>query len=144
MGGDISNEDDTTLYYGFNPRPRMGGDASENGYAITEVVSIHAPVWGATWLLLSKRAAQRCFNPRPRMGGDASENGYAITEVVSIHAPVWGATYGGSDWQRQGQVSIHAPVWGATAQGGHRPSQGRVSIHAPVWGATVVHVINTL
>ena len=122
------------------------------------VVSIHAPVWGAT----------TCYK---------FTNNYRL---VSIHAPVWGATV---YWQQvktpvafqsthpcgvrqQSQVeqqaefvSIHAPVWGATIfalkssimcslfQSTHPCGVRRVfrlsvclvspvSIHAPVWGAT--------
>ena len=33
-------------------------------------VSIHAPVWGATWILLPLTALQPSFNPRSRMGSD--------------------------------------------------------------------------
>ena len=100
------------------------------------MVSIHAPVWGAT----------------------VRHGLCVIRHFVSIHAPVWGATVGapsnpggpvfqstrpcgarrGSYSPLQGctTVSIHAPVWGATdyrAQGG---GELPVSIHAPVWGAT--------
>ena len=57
-------------HVGFNPRTRVGCD---NGrvYRTTDVmVSIHAPVWGATDdLEMAKQA-----------------------DAVSIHAPVWGAT----------------------------------------------------
>ena len=79
----------------FNPRPRVGGDMiyvrrKSRNY----LVSIHAPVWGAT-------ADDVMFLPR--------------LQRVSIHAPVWGATIDcpvlGSCWF----VSIHAPAWGATS-----------------------------
>ena len=55
---------------GFNPRPRMGGDAGRYYFLSFFNVSIHAPAWGATtpspWCL----SRPGCFNPRPRMGGD--------------------------------------------------------------------------
>ena len=58
------------------------------------IVSIHAPVWGATNL---------AGLPLPNV-------------LVSIHAPVWGATpyIDGHQWTVI--VSIHAPVWGATGE----------------------------
>ena len=59
---------------------------------VTHIVSIHAPVKGAT-----RRSA--FLAPRPR---------------VSIHAPVKGATHGLRPRARQDYVSIHAPVKGAT------------------------------
>jgi len=54
----------------FNPRARMGRDESEKLALGQALVSIHAPVWGAT---------------RPRAGNRPRD-------AVSIHAPVWGAT----------------------------------------------------
>ena len=55
-------------------------------------VSIHAPVWGATY------------------SGRGVFGGYS----VSIHAPVWGATAILILHDSMSYVSIHAPVWGAT------------------------------
>ena len=55
-------------------------------------VSIHAPVWGATFKPCAIKARQ----------------------TVSIHAPVWGATAIILDDVHKADVSIHAPVWGAT------------------------------
>ena len=57
------------------------------------VVSIHAPVWGAT----------DSGQVEPVEGGS-----------VSIHAPVWGATLERPRYFCRIYVSIHAPVWGAT------------------------------
>ena len=56
---------------GFNPRTRVGCDANcvTIGYG-TNLVSIHAPAWGAT---------SRFFET-------------SAYEKVSIHAPAWGAT----------------------------------------------------
>ena len=57
-------------------------------------VSIHAPVWGATF-----------GSPFP-----------CKRYCVSIHAPVWGATHLNQQAKCKNKVSIHAPVWGATHQ----------------------------
>ena len=75
----------------FNPRTRVGCDfgTAKNGHDY--LVSIHAPVWGATYHL-------SCQTPW----------------TVSIHAPVWGATTLQAYYQNGSTVSIHAPVWGAT------------------------------
>ena len=56
--------------FGFNPRPRMGGDLARCGQAAIRIVSIHAPAWGATFALLHESETEASFNPRPRMGGD--------------------------------------------------------------------------
>ena len=58
------------------------------------VISIHAPVWGATLELLL--------------------DGYTIR--ISIHAPVWGATCETVFLEYFEIISIHAPVWGATGK----------------------------
>ncbi len=45
LGGSQAPEDDS-----FNPRPREGGDVRTGGIARVQLVSIHAPVRGATKL----------------------------------------------------------------------------------------------
>ena len=130
MGSDVFP--DTS---GFNPRSRMGSDEKDIERTEQDIVSIHAPAWGATFCLF----ATLTYNE------------------VSIHAPAWGATL--DVWmylyQRQFQstlphgerqdivtyapdddVSIHAPAWGATGVGPVKILIKRVSIHAPAWGAT--------
>ncbi len=99
---------------GFNPRPRVGGDAILPDLLRRPRVSIHAPAWGATVRTWPSR----------------------FDEHVSIHAPAWGATtmrLTVTGWQR---VSIHAPAWGATLTLEAHPLPVKVSIHAPAWGAT--------
>ena len=56
--------------YGFNPRTRVGCDQRNIDRSYDLFVSIHAPVWGATYF--PNCVFKICF--------------------VSIHAPVWGAT----------------------------------------------------
>ena len=57
-----------------------------------EVISIHAPQWGAT---------------PPYIAWDG-------WELISIHAPQWGATAVADGDDVRGLISIHAPQWGAT------------------------------
>ena len=143
----------------FNPRTRVGCDASRWPGCVAISVSIHAPAWGATRQVLD--AVNRLLE-------------------VSIHAPAWGATQCGAGRGGGKRVSIHAPAWGATlprprrssnfssfnprtrvgcdqvcslfGPGFHRfnprtrvgcdPTEDdrehttNVSIHAPAWGAT--------
>ena len=54
-------------------------------------VSIHAPVKGATARGCRVRLTAS-FNPRPREGGDKAEVKVHEDTAVSIHAPVKGAT----------------------------------------------------
>ncbi len=61
-----------SMYHCFNPRPRDGGDdGAAAGALLAQIVSIHAPVMGAT-------------------ATDATLFG---DQEVSIHAPVMGATW---------------------------------------------------
>ena len=103
----------------FNPRTRVGCDfITCNERLAHDVVSIHAPAWGAT---------------RP-------QGGPGVAGWVSIHAPAWGATLP-QDRLTHGlsHVSIHAPAWGATRQYfDQKVLHNVVSIHAPAWGATLV------
>ena len=84
--------------------------AQDKGY----LVSIHAPVKGATVRLLFGRERMLSFNPRPREGGDVERYQYPLVMPVSIHAPVKGATVGILITGYLLDVSIHAPVKGAT------------------------------
>ena len=183
MGRD--QEDDNIKRDGlidFNPRARMGRDLE---YAIAinltlifqstrpygarrpqqpspphqRLISIHAPVWGATYFsdlkadatiifqstrpygarlkVISKMKTSKDFNPRARMGRDLSEchlNPQAIR--ISIHAPVWGATVDFLVIYLAIFISIHAPVWGATKLRLEKDMTQGISIHAPVWSAT--------
>ena len=87
--------------------------------AVSRLVSIHAPAWGATTNCPIMSSYVNRFNPRTRVGCDSvirdsnvkvdkfqsthprgvrpASAGYAITHtLVSIHAPAWGATSPGS------------------------------------------------
>ena len=78
----------------FNPRTREGcDDRSATYFKLTEVISIHAPVKGATRTAGNIPGPYRDFNPRTREGcdGTALDVAYA-PEGISIHAPVKGAT----------------------------------------------------
>ena len=57
------------------------------------LISIHAPVKGATLLGYEERAQRRDFNPRTREGCDDNDFDLATRmQAISIHAPVKGAT----------------------------------------------------
>ena len=79
------------------------------------VVSIHAPVKGATAILSAMESRRAGFNPRSREGSDHHcQRGHDM-EKVSIHAPVKGATRHLTNHKiGDYNVSIHAPVKGAT------------------------------
>ena len=79
-----------------------------------DVVSIHAPVKGATVSMIVKDIELYGFNSRTRKGCDARPKKEHQRHGVSIHAPVKGATVQLAGTVRTGRVSIHAPVKGAT------------------------------
>ncbi len=54
----------------FNPRTRMGCDLKTGRSHAGACISIHAPAWGATAVLLRQLRRPRYFNPRTRMGCD--------------------------------------------------------------------------
>ena len=123
-------------YFGFNPRTRVGCEQyfiicvidtvfqsthpcgvriRNQGQILPVLVSIHAPVWGATICMVFVHMGL-CFNPRTRVGCEP---------LAVLCMQFWG-------------VSIHAPVWGANGRIGLIQLKIYVSIHAPVWGATMV------
>ena len=102
----------------FNPRSREGSDNTVRNLSTVNLISIHAPVKGATrWRL------RQCGTP-----------------TISIHAPVKGATVGGNGLDMNVKISIHAPVKGATRVWALLRVGCSISIHAPVKGATTISV----
>ena len=57
-----------------------------------QTISIHAPAWGATGSAALITAVRAHFNPRTRMGCDGAADGQFAVGFISIHAPAWGAT----------------------------------------------------
>ena len=107
---------------------------------LADIISIHAPAWGAT-------AAPVETAPTPR---------------ISIHAPAWGATTWrsmtrsiccnfnprsrvGSDTIDEAVLKTLAEFQSTLPRGERRPtcpdarSTRKISIHAPAWGATKLH-----
>ena len=167
-GGDPATpRDHSSTILSFNPRPREGGDSVLGRRQRDRLVSIHAPVKGATGGWRPPAGWGRSFNPRPREGGDRvcelpsaiatcfnprpREGGDffrplppIIHDIVSIHAPVKGATWLGYCDGGGRFVSIHAPVKGATFLCRYDSRCLDVSIHAPVKGATAAYPTVTL
>ena len=146
------------MFWNFNPRTHVGCDEYQSRITHRNLISIHAPTWGATFFHIS--LIPDCF--------------------ISIHAPTWGATLFPSRSDNGTYISIHAPTWGATEiiainvvsrefqsthprgvrptpcaplnpatvfqsthpRGVRQPNSDaskdltRISIHAPTWGAT--------
>ncbi len=101
----------------------------------TAKISIHAPVWGATFWI-HPRNHLIVFQSTHPCGVRLSLSVFAEKRGISIHAPVWGATPLGPFWLSCQVISIHAPVWGATGWSRYWAHRSKISIHAPVWGAT--------
>ena len=59
--------------------------------SINTDVSIHAPVWGATYVLMLVLTIYRFQSTHP-CGVRPGDYVIAMVDHVSIHAPVWGAT----------------------------------------------------
>ena len=127
----------------------------------TQIISIHAPQWGATLSHTLPASAKTYFNPRTPVGcdGHALVRQRVVREFQSTHPSgvrrdnptggdnpgVFQSTHPSGvrllSAYRVGRlrfISIHAPQWGATASPlGDTPTVG-ISIHAPQWGATFV------
>ena len=101
------------------------------------LISIHAPVLGATRRLPVHTGGCRYFNPRTREGCDPRRFlRHGMNIQISIHAPVKGATMYPSleilhndNFNPRTREGCDATVFGGDGFGG-------ISIHAPVKGAT--------
>ena len=115
-GATVWHFDKVVFIIYFNPRPREGSDQLKHHHLMRLLISIHAPVKGATTTLTTPTTSQD----------------------ISIHAPVKGATFSRScHASLDGGISIHAPVKGATNSDKAETNATLISIHAPVKGATL-------
>ena len=76
----------------FNSRTRKGCDRYWTDEFLSEAVSIHAPVKGATLNRPADTLSDSGFNSRTRKGCDRPNSNNRKLIFVSIHAPVKGAT----------------------------------------------------
>ena len=160
MGGDAPVPGWPLAASCFNPRLRVGGDATfsiappQTSVSIhasaweatpgpfrpasASCVSIHASAWEATPCIRLARAAAESFNPRLRVGGDDIFTTSRPWPQVSIHASAWEATRRLCQFCAGRRVSIHASAWEATPEWliVRHAKQRRVSIHASAWEAT--------
>ena len=83
-------------------------------YHRRQLISIHAPQWGATQALNASCLSTVNFNPRTPVGCDHVERTLDLGRAISIHAPQWGATIQRVHVNLPLAISIHAPQWGAT------------------------------
>ena len=136
----------------------MGRDFSIEFSAVVEVVSIHAPAWGATDNVAVFGEGLAVSIHAPAWGATALVGMLIDGVVVSIHAPAWGATfqYRWKEYEKRfqstrphgarpinDQLASLLHLFQSTRPHGARPilffgSHGSfpVSIHAPAWGAT--------
>ena len=92
MGCDYYSGDLIRLQACFNPRTHMGCDANELKTYLSDKVSIHAPIWGATSGLSSLLLLTIRFQSTHPYGVRLDEQPRFPYTFVSIHAPIWGAT----------------------------------------------------
>ena len=119
----------------FNSRAHVGRDKTAARYLAYELVSIHAPTWGAT-LQQCLRQRRCCFNSRAHVGRDDRPRGRQAHFGVSIHAPTWGATCRTMARRLPWMFQFTRPRGARRCSAAAMPFRGRVSIHAPTWGAT--------
>jgi hypothetical protein len=119
--------------HGFNPRTREGCDLPTQPWIfLTQIVSIHAPVKGATNEDIGIPRIHKSFNPTHREGCDRQKEAFEKgVEIVSIQRTVKGATRARRKGGKWLNVSIHAPVMGATTlqESGWREARGFQSTH---------------
>jgi len=75
----------------FNPRPREGGDPTDEIILQVDAGFNPRPREGGDICTPSDVKTGKSFNPRPREGGDSAPHLTSKPEKVSIRAPVKGA-----------------------------------------------------
>ena len=131
---------DIIIYYGFNPRPRAGGDtAIEKKLWHPKLVSIHAPARGATYDSSKDRDEANVSIHAPARGATLIKQRFQSVEGLFQSTPPRGGRLTDSQsGHSASHVSIHAPARGATILRQRAHLASYVSIHAPARGATPV------
>ena len=93
--------------------PVWGATLMKSANTIKVLISIHAPVWGATRIVLAIRAARGFQSTRPCGARPAVASDGTRPHHFNPRARV-GRDGDGSVQAGNGEISIHAPVWGAT------------------------------
>ena len=123
-------------------------------------ISIHAPLWDATWIATpttsrgSFQSTRPCgtrppkssyklldrsfyFNPRAPVGRDNLKQDYTPTSLAFQSTRPCGTRQKRS-FEKMSilNISIHAPLWDATVSSNPPRFPATISIHAPLWDAT--------
>ena len=107
-----------TISINFNPRTPVGCDGHDFRHRHPQVISIHAPQWGATVTTSNFNVYYKPFQSTHPSGVRLIPTiEFFAHEIISIHAPQWGATISALRDAQRLWISIHAPQWGATGGG---------------------------
>ena len=103
----------------FQFTPPRGGDGVALRFSLLNLISIHAPAWGATHRGGAGGHAPAYFNSRPRVGGDSRQLGWQSCHRSHFNSrPRVGGDPCFALYILAGLIiSIHAPAWGATGPG---------------------------
>ena len=95
--------------------PAWGATRNDAVNIRVRLISIHAPAWGATFSIITSPGLLSDFNPRSRMGSDMSVTypSRALTRFQST-LPHGERLVGIAGENFINEISIHAPAWGAT------------------------------
>ena len=137
MGCDKKTDSLKPLDVYFNPRTHVGCDQCKQLRPILRLISIHAPMWGATYYYspagqVNKFQSTHPCGVRPffKLQGP-NIPGFQSTHPCGVR--LFDCYYVPLDVT----ISIHAPMWGATENENQDLTIEQISIHAPMWGATV-------
>ena len=105
-----------------------------------DLISIHAPQWGATFLTN--------FSPFSEVFQSTHPSGVRLKSKIDTTATELFQSTHPSGVRRlrpvlhtvHGRISIHAPQWGATLRLSTNRRVISISIHAPQWGATYLTI----
>ncbi len=108
-GGDQSNNPPIRTLSSFNPRPRAGGDNNSTGGLSTIYQFQSTPPRRGRPHIVGGGENEASFNPRPRAGGDKRSRPRLHGYEVSIHAPAQGATRPAGQWSLRHQFQSTPP-----------------------------------
>ncbi len=91
-GSDWKHRRKNRCYDYFNPHSRKGSDESLDDWRVPNIISIHTPAKGVTWMICTEDLSTQISIHTPAKGVTSGPGNYSVAIVISIHTPAKGVT----------------------------------------------------
>jgi hypothetical protein len=121
----------------FNPRPRVGGDEAMDPEILLQLVSIHAPAWGATTVKDVSGQLISFQSTPPRGGRPSYRSALSKTRGFNPRPPRGGRRTPSPPWPPLSRFNPRPPRGGRRVPNERNTNTSKFQSTPPAWGATL-------